>query len=95
MTKPDKGRLPTYDEFIKEYGKRPADIAFNMAVRLTASIKDAECQKELEKVVEEIIRKIENFATQLVCQGFVDEEYKSFVENRVQSIKQDTLKKVG
>ena len=39
--KPDEGRLPSYDEFVKEYGKRPADITFNMAVRLTASILEA------------------------------------------------------
>jgi len=51
-------------------------------------------QKECESIVEELIRQMENFATQLICQGFVDEEYKSFVENRVQAIKQDILKKV-
>ena len=41
-----KGGLPTYDGFVRQYGKRPADIAFNMAVRLTAKEKDGKRGEE-------------------------------------------------
>jgi len=48
--KPDESRLPTYAELVKEYGKRPADIAFNMAVKLTAKEARRMCQARVERI---------------------------------------------